>query len=128
MLPLNIRLKIEMNCDSLSVRICRGYLRRRIDSSPYQISTNGTRGMVETQVNCKPILLMGALFLSFISCGVEPGSFSMTFSWDTPPIDAVYIWIRVEERSDPNISGKILASIGPEAYLAGNPVEAHFVM
>ena len=57
-----------------------------------------------------------AALILVAACGEEPGRFSMSFSWDTPPEETVWVWVRIEERTDPAQAGKILASAGPEAY------------
>ena len=62
------------------------------------------------------------VFLLAASCGEDPGSFTMSFSWDKAPGDTVYIWVRVEHRTDPETPGTILTSAGPEAYTIGEPV------
>lgn len=46
----------------------------------------------------------------------------MSISWDSPPEGEVWLWVRVEERTAPTTSGKILASEGPEAYVYGDSV------
>ena len=61
--------------------------------------------------------VLSALFL--VSCGQDPGSFSMSFAWDKPPEGKVWFWVRVEERVDATQSGPILASAGPESYEDG---------
>ena len=64
------------------------------------------------------------LFLLILtSCGTDPGSFSMSFSWDQAPEGIVHIWVRVEERSNPEEAGPILASAGPAEFEYGQPVE-----
>jgi len=65
------------------------------------------------------------LILLVLGCGevfTDAGSFSMSFSWDTAPAAKVWIWVRVEERTDPTVAGKFLASAGPEAYELGESV------
>lgn len=57
------------------------------------------------------VLLSAAAF----SCGQAPGSFAISFTWDIPPAATVWVWVRVEERLDPEEPGPILASAGPEA-------------
>ncbi len=46
----------------------------------------------------------------------------MNFVWQQEPEDTVWIWVRVEERSDPLVTGPILASAGPVAYTPGEPL------
>ena len=58
-----------------------------------------------------------------VSCGVEPGRFSMDFTWDTPPHGEVWVWARVEERDVPVQAGRILASAGPVSYEVNAPVQ-----
>jgi hypothetical protein len=84
-----------------------------------QKGCNGVR-IQPTFITRTLMTLLGLLMVS--ACGVEPGSFSMSFSWDEPPEGVVYIWVRVEERSDPEAAGSILASAGPEAFQIGQPV------
>jgi len=50
---------------------------------------------------------------------VQPGSFTLSIVWDTPPVSTVQVWTRVEERSDPSQPGRILASAGPEEHRPG---------
>ena len=61
------------------------------------------------------LLLVPAL----VACTDAPGSFSISFLWDVPPEEKVYIWVRVEERDDPAQQGRILDSAGPDAYVQG---------
>jgi hypothetical protein len=56
--------------------------------------------------------------LMSFSCTAEQGSFSMTFQWEEPPEGSVWIWVKIEERSDPLQTGAILASAGPAEYSA----------
>lgn len=60
--------------------------------------------------------------LCTLSCGSGAGSFTLSITWDSPPEDEVWLWVRVEERTDPTESGAILASAGPEGYDYGDPV------
>ena len=57
-----------------------------------------------------------AVMILMAACGTQPGSFTLSFSWDPQPEDTVWIWVRVEERSDPAQAGRILASAGPASY------------
>ena len=56
------------------------------------------------------------------SCGAEPGSFGLYFTWDKPPDVKVWIWVRVEERTDPAVAGPILGSDGPQGYVYGDKI------
>jgi hypothetical protein len=59
------------------------------------------------------------------SCGLSgAGSFSLSLSWESPPEGPVWVWVRVEERSDPETPGKTLGSAGPEEYSYGEPFTA----
>ncbi len=64
----------------------------------------------------RPFWLTVALALLVTSCGMDAGSFTIKFSWDEPPTDTVYMWLRVEERTEPTVQGNILASVGPLQY------------
>ena len=66
------------------------------------------------------LMLVVSLPLLMTMCGNDPGSFSMTFTWDPPPDGMVWIWVRVEERGDPSQAGSILASTGPDSYEFGD--------
>jgi hypothetical protein len=67
-------------------------------------------------------LLMAAAGLA--SCGgMEPGNVSLKFAWSEPPAEAVWVWVRVEERLELHKAGPILASAGPAEYIAGQPLE-----
>ena len=71
----------------------------------------------------KPALTIPALasLLLLSACGsmTEPGTVAMSFSWETPPVGEVWIWVQVEERSEIEQAGPILASVGPAAYTHG---------
>jgi hypothetical protein len=62
-----------------------------------------------------------AALLAQAGCGSEAGSFTLSITWETPPEGEVWLWVRVEERTDPTAAGAILASAGPEAYTYGSP-------
>ena len=70
------------------------------------------------------VLAWVCLILTALPCGCgvqkESGSFSISISWDSPPVGEVWIWTRVEERSTPTEAGKILASQGPQSYELGD--------
>ena len=56
------------------------------------------------------------------SCGLsDAGSFSLSLTWESPPDGPVWVWLKVEERSDPDVSGKTLGSTGPDEYIYGEP-------
>ena len=54
--------------------------------------------------------------------GQEAATFSIAFAWQEPPDDAVWIWVRVEDRSRPD-EASILASRGPVELRVGEPVD-----
>ena len=54
--------------------------------------------------------------------GTEGGAFSISFAWEEVPQGTVYLWVRIEERTDPAIPGKTLAADGPVAYNSGEGV------
>lgn len=66
------------------------------------------------------LLLMGTLCLD-CNLAPQPGSFSLKFAWDKPPEGIVWIWVRVEERGDPETPGPILGSAGPTEYGGDTP-------
>lgn len=61
-------------------------------------------------------LFMGWVVLICGACADGEGSFSMSFTWEEEPNRELWIWVRVEERNDGAVAGKILGSSGPEAY------------
>ena len=65
-----------------------------------------------------------AIALLLGACGslTDPGSISLQLQWEEPPTGQVWIWARVEEREDPSKVGPPLASAGPAAYVAGEPL------
>ena len=71
---------------------------------------------------CKKLVWLATVVLLGLSCGQEPGSFTMSFSWKKAPDGQVWVWVRVEERADGTQSGPILASAGPETYIYGDSV------
>ncbi len=59
-----------------------------------------------------------ALALVLMGCSDgENGSFSLSFAWDEPPAETVWVWVQVEERTDAAKPGRILASAGPDAFI-----------
>jgi formylglycine-generating enzyme len=56
------------------------------------------------------------VLLAVVGCGDDRGSFTISFSWEQQPDKPVWLWVRVEERSDAQKPGPILASAGPELY------------
>jgi hypothetical protein len=72
----------------------------------------------------RSLLLLPLCCLSVFvsSCGIDPGSFTMSFSWSVTPEGQVWVWARVEERENPTQPGPILASAGPVAYEFGDSV------
>jgi hypothetical protein len=63
---------------------------------------------------------------SLLACGPisEPGSVSMSFSWDETPDQPVWIWLQVEDRSSGlDVAGTILSSAGPGEYVPGEGLE-----
>ena len=59
------------------------------------------------------LLVLGAC------ANTDPGSFSLTFTWDAAPEATVHMWLRVEARPDKGTPGPILASAGPLAFTPG---------
>ena len=62
------------------------------------------------------------VILAAVACdvGIEPGRFGMSFQWEEQPTESVWIWLRVEQRVDPQVpEGIILAQAGPEEYKPG---------
>ena len=70
----------------------------------------------------KPACLTLMLVTAALSCGADPGSFSMSFSWGQAPEESVYIWVRMEERTSVETPGAILASAGTGEYVPGEGV------
>jgi len=66
-----------------------------------------------------PFLLAAATAAMLLSCDSGEGSFTMSFNWETPPDGKVWIWVRVEERTEATQTGPILASAGPVEYETG---------
>ena len=56
------------------------------------------------------VLAFGALLFG---CADDPGHFMLTLEWEKEPQDEIIIWVWVEERSDPQVSGNIVAFDGP---------------
>ena len=74
---------------------------------------------------CTLVIVIIALWAAFFAgCdSMEPGSFSMNLTWDDPPEQEVWVWLQVEERTDPMAPGVIIASASPAAYNFGSPLE-----
>jgi hypothetical protein len=69
------------------------------------------------------VKLVVVCLLLATACGQEPGTFSMSFTWDQPPPGTVWVWLRVEERTKAMQSGSILASAGPGEYSHGQSLK-----
>jgi hypothetical protein len=65
--------------------------------------------------------LTSIFLFTIVGCGigVDPGSVSLSLAWDEPPAGVLWLWVRVEERSDPTAPGLILSSAGPAEYHHG---------
>ena len=67
--------------------------------------------------------LVLVLFIASTACsGPAPGSISLSLKWAEPPDGQVWVWVRVEERPDPDVKGSILSSAGPASYVHGEPL------
>jgi hypothetical protein len=55
-------------------------------------------------------------------CAQEPGSFTLDIEWDEEPADSLWLWVRVEQRTDVTKEGPILASNEPARWIPGEPL------
>jgi hypothetical protein len=52
----------------------------------------------------------------------SPGSISLSLSWEETPTENVWVWLRVEHRTDELLPGPILSSTGPHLFQPGEPL------
>ncbi len=65
-----------------------------------------------------PILLILAS-----ACAPDPGKLSLSLDWGVlKPVNTVYLWLRVEERPNPDEAGVTLSSAGPKPYAPESPL------
>ena len=65
------------------------------------------------------LVMIGVLVLSACSSGSGEGRVALNVTWSSPPLEPLWLTVRVEERDEPLQKGRILSSTLPTRFVPG---------